>query len=211
MQIVPAVNAKSFDEVKKQIETASGFADLIHIDVVDGKFAPNVTWGSPEELESIKYQVSGIKFEIHLMVRNPEEVIDAWLRTGVVKRVVVHLEAITDSVLILEKCRKYGAQAMLAINPETEVERLFAHSDFEAFQILAVPPGLPGQQFQPHCLAKLGSLRRKFPDAIIEVDGGINLETARLIKEAGANIAISASYVFGDQDPRGAYERLKAL
>lgn len=213
MQVVPAINAASFDEAKKQIETASEFAELIHIDIVDGKFAPNVTWGSPSELEKLKAISYKLKagFEVHLMVKNPEEVLGAWLRTGLVKRIIVHLEAMTDSVYILEKCKKYKVEAMLSINPETEVERLFAHADFSAFQILAVHPGLPGQQFQPQCLAKIGSLRRKFPNAIIEVDGGINPETGRLAKDAGATALVSASYIFDDPDPKKAYERLKNL
>ena len=136
---------------------------------------------------------------------------DAWLGTGIVRRVIIHLEAMTDPVLILEKCKKYKADAVLSINPETEVERLFAHTDFNAFQILAVHPGLAGQQFQPQSLAKLGFLRKKFPNAIIEVDGGINLETGKLVKQQGADMLVSASYIFKDQNPREAYERLKAV
>lgn len=213
MQVIPAINCASYQEAKKRIEVAGGFADLIHIDVVDGKFAPNVTWGSPEDLERLKTEMElKAMFEVHLMVQNPEGVLDAWLRTGLVKRVIVHLEAMTDSVYVLEKCKKYGVEAMLAINPGTEAERLSAHlDDFHCCQILAVFPGLAGQKFQPHVLEKLEYIRKRHPNVIIEVDGGMNAETAAQVKKAGADIAIAASYIFSDEHPKEAYERLVAL
>ena len=214
MQIVPAINTTSRDEAKKQISEASGFADLIHLDIVDGKFAPNVTWGSPEELGAIcaENKLDKTKFEIHLMVQNPEGVLDSWLRTGLVQRVIVHLEAMTDSVYILEQCKKYGVEAILAVNPTTEAERLGAHlDDFHYCQILAVYPGLAGQKLQPHALEKVEFLRKQYPNVIIEMDGGINLETAQLAKKAGADILVAASYIFSDPDPKEAYERLRNL
>lgn len=213
MQVIPAINCASYREAKRQIEVAGSFTDLIHIDVVDGKFAPNITWGSPEDLERLKTEMElKAKFEIHLMVQDPEGVLDAWLRTGLVKRVIVHLETMTDSVYIVEKCKKYGVEAMLAINPGTEAERLSAHlDDFHYCQMLAVFPGLAGQKFQPHVLEKLEYIRKRHPNVIIEVDGGMNPETAAQVKKAGADIAIAASYIFSDENPKEAYERLSAL
>lgn len=212
MQVLPVVNAASRSEAEERLKKASELSSLIHVDVVDGKFAPNVTWGTPEELESIKGQVSGIKIEIHLMVQNPESVLDAYLRTGLVARVIVHLEAMTDSVYILEKCKKYGVEAMLAINPGTEVERLAAHlDDFHYCQILAVFPGLAGQKFQPQVLGKIEWVRKQYPNVIIEVDGGINAETAGAVKKAGADIVVAASYIFTHEDLKKAYEQLKNI
>ncbi|MEK9186552.1 MAG: hypothetical protein AAB885_03130, partial [Patescibacteria group bacterium] len=157
-------------------------------------------------------QDSSLKFELHLMVSNPESVIDGWLRTGMVKRVIVHLESMTDSVYLIEKCKKYGAECMLAINPGTEVERLYAHaSDFKYFQILAVYPGLAGQEFKQEIINKIKSLRKQVPNAIIEIDGGINPETAKLCKEAGADILVSASYIWGNNNPKKAYEELLSI
>lgn len=214
MQVLPAINTTSRDEAKMQIETARKFADVIHIDVVDGKFAPNMTWGSVDDLEKLKaesYKLAA-KLELHLMVQNPESVLDAYLRTGLVVRVIVHLEAMTDSVYILEKCKKYGVEAMLAINPGTEVERLAAHlDDFHYCQILAVFPGLAGQKFQPQVLKKIEWVGKQYPNVIIEVDGGINAETAGAVKKAGADIVVAASYIFTHEDPKKAYEELKNL
>lgn len=208
MQVIPAINATSFNGAKKQIEQAVKFAELIHIDIVDGKFAPNTTWGSPDELSKVGGQISNVSFEIHLMVENPEAVIEDWLKAGA-KRIIVHLESITDSVYIIETCEYYGAEAVLAINPETEMEKLLAHTDeFKAFLLLAVYPGLAGQKFQHQIVSKIEFLRERAPNVKIEVDGGINLETAKLAKEAGADILVSASYIFGSENPKKAYEQL---
>lgn len=233
MQIIPAINAPDFETAEKQIKQAAEIFETlpsgalasaealakegwVHLDITDGVFSPAQIWGNPEELEklvsSIKYKVLSIKFEIHLMVSNPEEVIDSWLRTGIVKRVIVHLEAMTDSVYVLEKCRKYGAEAMLAINPGTEVERLLAHKDdFKYFQILAVSPGPAGQKINTDVFEKIKFIRKNVSDAIIEVDGGINPETAKLCKDAGADIVVSASYIFNSGNPGAAFEKLSKL
>lgn len=214
MQVLPVVNAVSRSEAEQKLKKAGELSSLIHIDVVDGKFAPNVTWGSPEELGKFKVQNPNFKsrLEIHLMVQNPEGVLDAYLRTGLVARVIVHLEAMMDSVYILEKCKKYGIEAMLAINPGTEAERLLAHlDDFHYCQILAVFPGLAGQKFQPHVLEKIALIKKQRPNVILEVDGGITAETAAAAKKAGADIVVSASYIFESPDPNKAYEGLKNL
>ncbi|MBI2024741.1 MAG: hypothetical protein HYT03_01435 [Candidatus Harrisonbacteria bacterium] len=219
MQIIPAINAPDFETAEEQIKTAAEFfSDLpsgalakegwIHIDVTDGIFSPAQIWGNPEELK--KLEIENLKLEIHLMVSNPEGVIDSWLRTKMVKRVIIHLEAMTDSVYILEKCRKYGAEAMLAINPGTEAERLLAHKDdFKYFQLLGVKPGWAGQKFNEKILDKIRFIKRNIPNAIIEIDGGVNGDNAKDLKEAGADILVSASYIFKNKDPKKAYETLK--
>ena len=212
MQVLPVINVQTAEEAVKKMEAAAGFADLVHLDIEDGVFLPRKNWGSPEELAKllkVNGQLLNVKLEVHLMVSNPEAVLDAWLRTGLVKRVIVHLEAMTDSVYILEKCKKYGAEAMLALNPGTETERALAHKDdFRYFQMLAVQPGPSGQKFDAKILDKIRFLKAKVPNAIIEVDGGVNLETAALIKNAGGEIIVSDSYIFGSDDPKKAYENL---
>jgi ribulose-phosphate 3-epimerase len=146
------------------------------------------------------------------MVEMPEAVIDAWLRTGLVKRVIVHLEAMTDPVYILEKCERFEAQAMLAINPGTDATRLLAHTDdFKYMQILAVYPGLAGQKFKPEIIEKIKFLKAKAPNVTIEVDGGINLEIVQQCKDAGAEIFVSASYILSNENPRQAFESLKKV
>lgn len=203
-------------DAKKQIERDAGFAEWLHIDVSDGQFTPHTSWGNPEDLKTLvasgQSLMANVKFEVHLMVANPEATVDAWLRTGVVKRIVVHLEAMTDSVYLLEKCKKYGAEAVLAINPGTEAERLLAHAgDFKYMQVLAVPPGPSGQKFDAKMPEKVRWIRKNIPDAIIEVDGGVNLEAAKIYKEAGADILVSGSFIADSSDPAQSYVDLSLL
>lgn len=208
MKVIPAINATSFEEVEKLITQAAEFSNEIHIDVVDGKFAPNKTWGSPDDLSKVDGKWSNVVFEIHLMVENPEAIVEDWLKTGA-KRIIVSLESITDPVYIIETCEYYGAEAVLAVNPETEMEKLLAYTDeFKSFLLLAVHPGLAGQKFQHQVIGKIEFLRERAPNAKLEVDGGINQETAKLAKEAGADIIVSASYIFGNPEPKKAYEEL---
>ncbi|OGY64494.1 MAG: hypothetical protein A3I24_03950 [Candidatus Harrisonbacteria bacterium RIFCSPLOWO2_02_FULL_41_13b] len=217
MQIIPAINTKNFKEAKKQIEIASQVVPaggVIHIDVTDGKFTSNITWGDPQELQELltSYKLLIANFEIHLMVNNPEEVIEDWAKTRLFGRIIVHLESMKDSEYILSRCRKYGSEPVLAINPTTDVKKLEPYLDkFPAFQILAVTPGLAGQKFNVEVIHKIKFLKKAAPGVKIEVDGGINLETAKLCKEAGADIVVSASYILNSDNPKEAYAKLSGI
>lgn len=225
MVVIPAINATDFEAVRKQIETAANFFPLvgelppevlekegwIHLDIVDGKFAPNITWGKAGDLGQLTTNNLQLKFEAHLMVVKPELEIEAWLENGI-KRIIVHLEAMSDPLFILDTCRKYDAQAGLSINPATSIEKLIPHiKNFKFIQILGVPPGLAGQKFDKKVLEKIKFLRKNYKDVIIEVDGGINLETAKLARKAGADIIVSASYIFRSKDPKKAFEELQKI
>ena len=239
MIVIPAINAASREEAEAQFKKIAPLAksqsnprgaELIHLDIADGKFAPRVTWGSPANLKNIV--ASGYtlvaRFEVHLMVQNPEAAVGAWLATGLVKRIIVHVEAMTDREAILSACEKYGAEAMLAIAPETPAERVMNKSArggsasggelgireekrFRALQVLAVPPGKAGQPFLPETLEKIRVLRVKFPRATIEVDGGITPQTAQRCAEAGADTVVSASYILRAADPLAAFQELQSF
>lgn len=175
--------------------------------------------------------------EIHLMVRNPMKVIAQWIKTGA-KRIIVHLEAIrnanprtyanTANILksIFQQCRANKIEIGLAINPETPVEKLIPYLITKKklvrvsprlvrvsprigfIQLLAVKPGLAGQKFQSKVLEKIKFLKKNFPKVTIEVDGGINLRTAKLCKKAGADILATASYIWDSADPAKFYKKL---
>ncbi len=216
MQIIPGFEGADEASVKTQYEKIKNLnpEGWIHLDITDVKFSPAVNWGSPEGLKSLVTSSQSLvsKVELHLMVGKPEAELDSWLKTGLVKRVIVHLEAMSDPIFLVAKCKEYGVEPMLAIKPDTEVERLFAHKgDFVAFQVLAVAPGWPGQKFGEDALKKIAWIREKIPNAIIEVDGGINPETARKCFEAGANLLVSTSYIQNSPDPVRAYKELEGL
>lgn len=221
MQIIPAINCSDFACVAEKIKKAGEFgADWIQIDIADGKFTPHKTWNNPQDLENIQ-----INMEVHLMVENPQEVVDDWIKAGI-KRIFVHYEALAEvgrknpdtnarDILnfILEKGRLADVGIGLAISPVTPIEEIVSYFDkVKHIQILAVDPGLAGQKFQISVLDKIKFLEGNgFVDVVVEVDGGINLETAKLCKEAGADILVSASYIWNNKDPKAAFEELKSL
>ncbi|PIT92655.1 MAG: ribulose-phosphate 3-epimerase [Candidatus Harrisonbacteria bacterium CG10_big_fil_rev_8_21_14_0_10_42_17] len=212
MEVIPSINTETFEATEERIVHASQFADWLHIDVTDGIFTKNYTWGKPNELKTIiqKHALT-TNFEVHLMVTNPELLVEPWIRCGA-KRVIVHIETLSRPPELLTTIKLLQAEVMLSSKPGTPVDRfsIYAH-DFSQFQILSVDPGLPGQPFQDEALGRIRTLREKLPDVTIEVDGGINLETAQLCRDAGANRLISASYIFNSPDPKAAYDKLAGL
>lgn len=219
MTVIPAIDCIDFACVYTRVKQAAGFlkwGEWLHLDVADARFTFSRTWGSPEGISNLKSEIPNLKnlnWEIHLMVEEPERVAEAWLRAGA-QKLIVHVETLTPESAdeILDIARRYHAEVMLSSNPETRLDNVTNPlSKFSQFQVLAVHPGPAGQRFLPLTLEKVKFLRQKFPDAKIEVDGGINLETARLAKAAGANILVSTNYIFGSRSPQSAYETLDSL
>lgn len=210
MEIIPVINCPDAESVSERAEKISGFAKWAHIDVSDAAFTFNKSWGNASEWPKIG---QNLNLEIHLMVENPEKEIDSWLRIGA-KRIIVHLETINEETFteMRKKTDREKVQLMVAINPETPVSKLgiFLKKAY-AFQLLAVYPGPSGQKFQPIVIDKIKFLRSERPDAIIEVDGGINEEVAKICKTAGANILTASSYIFNSPDPKASYEKLSAI
>lgn len=213
MQVIPGIEGADADSVRAQYEKVKDLnpEGWIHFDVTDGKFSPAMNWGSPEGLKTLVTSNRSLvtKVELHLMVEDAEKVLGDWLNTKILKRVVVHLEAMSDPVFVVAKCKEYGVEPVLAIKPETEIERVFAHKDdFRSFQVLAVNPGWSGQKFDEKVLAKIHWLKEKIPNVIIEIDGGVNPEVAKKCYDAGASVLISTSYIQKSSDPKKAYEEL---
>lgn len=145
------------------------------------------------------------------MVENPDEVFESWFKAGA-KRIIVHLESVKNPEAISEIAKSYDAEVMLAILPDTSAEKLLPYAKrFQYFQILCVSPGPSGQKFHEACLGKVKFLQEKLPGATIEVDGGINLETDRLAKDAGADILVSGAYILNSSDPEKAYKELSLI
>ena len=213
MQVIPSINASNFEAVEELVGKAKKFlprtTGWLHFDIGDGAFSSIKTWDEPAEFKKLK--LGSIKSEVHLMVEDPEVVAKSWLEAGA-KRLIVHLEETRNLEIISDLCQQYKADLMIAINPDTIVENLLPYLDeIKYFQILGVTPGKAGQQFQKEVLEKIELLRERAPNVKIEVDGGVDLETAKLIKEAGADMIVSASYVFNNAEPKEAYNQLKAI
>jgi len=229
MKIAPSINCPDFACVTHKFLDARQYFPKdtwLHIDVADAKFTYNKSWGNPEELKKLldKHPELHFNIEVHLMVEEPEEAVKEWVDLPI-KRVIVHLEAIQDQRYrkkkmdpdhviesILKRCVSRGIEVMLSTNPETDLEGAEGLLEyFSHHQVLAVRPGPAGQKFLPAVIPKIKFLREQFPNATIEVDGGINLETAKLCRGAGADILVAGSYTFESENPKEAYEELERL
>lgn len=229
INIAPSINCPDLACVTHKFLDASRFFPKdtwLHIDVADARFTYNKSWGNPEELKNLleKHREFQFNMEVHLMVEEPEEAIKKWVDLPI-KRVIVHLEAIKDQRFrkkkmspdhvienILKRCVSRGIEVMLATNPESNLENEKEWLEyFTAHQVLAVRPGPAGQSFLMPVLGKIKLLREQFPNATIEVDGGINLETAKICKEAGADILVAASYIFDSSNPKEKFEELSKI
>lgn len=214
MNVIPAINEVSFFEVEKKIKQAADFGAVwVHLDVSDGKFTANQLWNNPKDLRElgIRNKELRIKFEVHLMVENPDEVFEDWIDAGA-KRIIVHLESVKDIESMIEKCELLNAELFLAINPDTPADKLFEYENrSDGFLILAVAPGRAGQKFREDQLEKIRTLRQRFPDAKIIVDGGVNLENAPHMKSAGADMLVAASAIWGIGNPADNFRKLQSI
>lgn len=203
--ILSADFARLAEEVKK-IEDAG--ADMLHIDVMDGHFVPNITIG-PAVVESLR-QVSSLEFDVHLMIENPEKYVEAFAKAGA-DHITVHLEATKHIHRVVQQLKTIGVSAGVALNPATSLEPLtYILQDLDMILLMTVNPGFGGQSFIPAVLPKIvalsGILQEVNPLCRIEVDGGINIDTARLVSRAGAEILVAGAAVFGSADPGKAIE-----
>ncbi len=198
MQLIPTINEQNFEEIKKKVALIENLVDFVQFDIADGKFTSYVTWNNPTDLLILNPYLN---FEIHLMVESPEKIIEDWLKIPNVRRVIVHLETINEESFnqIFSLTNKYQKQLGLAIESKTPWEALAPYVNrIDFVQVLAVLSGPAGQAFEFSNLEKIKNIKKNYPHLTIEVDGGVNNETAPLIKIAGADIINSSSYLFSD-------------
>lgn len=215
MKIIPAINCKIFACVTKRIKEAQTFlpkGGWLQIDISDGKFNPNKSWNNPEALATwLKdNKITDINVEVHLMVVDPKPLVMRWLEAGA-KRVIVHVEAITEKDVLFLKGFGKG-KVGIALAPATPIKKAEPYVEhFPFVQLLAVKPGYSGQKFERKVLEKIVFLKALHPEVTIEVDGGVNNTTAPTLKDAGADILVSGSYIFDAKDKKAAYQELKRI
>jgi len=209
-EIIPTILVKNFKEAKERIKKVEDYVDWVQLDIMDGIFVNNETFNNPKELKGLKTKV---KLEAHLMVQNPEKVIDKWLE--VVDRVIIHFESkITNRELgireLIKKVHKKKKEIGLALNPETHysVATPFL-KDLDLVLIMTVQPGWGGQEFKEWTLDKIKFLRKHWPNGNIEVDGGINYENVEKVIKAGANLICAGTYILKSKSIKQAVEKLK--
>jgi ribulose-phosphate 3-epimerase len=188
-------------------------ADMFHLDVMDGRFVPNISYGIPviEQLRNASKKI----FDVHLMIEEPEKLTPAFHKAGA-DILIVHLETCRNLHSNIQQIRSLGMKPAVAINPHTPVELLHdILEDLYHVLIMTVNPGFGGQSFIPHSLEKVREMKKMIRktgrEILIEVDGGINLENAPALIEAGADILVAGSSIFKSKDPRETIRLLKRI
>ena len=208
IQVIPTIIAKDFQELQEKIKKIELYVEWAQLDIMDGDFVNNSTWRSPADLKNLE---TNLNLEAHLMINNLEEVLDDWISSGV-KRIIFHYEATDKHEEIIEKIKESGLEVGLAINPETSLEKI---DDFikklDLVLIMTVIPGFGGQEFLEETLGKIKELRGDYKDVNIEVDGGINLESASKAVQAGANLLASGSVIFKSDNIEEIIKKLKNI
>jgi len=199
IQISPSILSADFSQLGNEIKRLEeGGADLIHVDVMDGHFVPNLTIGPPV-IEALKKNCS-IKFDVHLMISPVHKYIKAYSDAGA-DIITIHPEATDDLPASIQKIKDLGKQVGLSLNPETKINVIKDYlNEIDLVLIMSVNPGFGGQKFMPEVLDKIRELKsiqiKQNIDFDIEIDGGINFENSKIAIEAGANILVSGTTIF---------------
>lgn len=239
VEIIPAILPENIDDLREKLSLISGIAPLTQIDICDGKFTPTKTWpykkGVDETFLKIVGQEEGfpfwdsVDFEADFMVKHPENIIDSWISAGA-KRIIIHIESTPDTLSLIRKIRleyqhknesSYGVEIGVALNIDTSNEEIYDilntlkeedNMPIDFVQFMGIENiGYQGEPFDERVFEKIRDLRERFPETIISVDGGVSLENATELIEAGANRLVSGSAIFESGDIAGTIEIFQGL
>lgn len=211
IKIAPSILSADFGNLKEEIKAVEkAGADLLHIDVMDGNFVPNLSLG-PVVVKSVR-SASKLFFDCHLMVQNPGMFVEPFVKAGA-DLITVHAECVSDLPAMLDKIHSYGVNAAVAINPATPasaVEGILDKADM--ILVMSVVPGFGGQKFMAEVLDKVREIRNMpgGKDIMIEIDGGINKDTAKEAAKAGVDILVAGSAVYGAESYKEAIDEIRA-
>lgn len=214
LQIAPSILSADFGRLAEEIRAVDeAGADQIHVDVMDGRYVPNITIG-PLIVKAAR-KATKKPLDVHLMIVEPEKYVEAFAEAGA-DTVTVHAEAATHLHRIIQQIKATGARAGVSLNPSTPPEVLdYVLEDVDQILVMSVNPGFGGQSFIPAVVPKIAKLRANLDrigrakDVDIEVDGGINAHTAFEVVQAGANLLVAGSAVFNQDDYRAAMEAIR--
>ncbi len=199
MKVAPSMLACDFANIGSEIKKiTSANADLIHLDVMDGHFVPNISFGADIITAMRKY--TNLPFDVHLMISNPFKYIKNFVKSGA-DIITFHIEAEKNVTKTIKKIKNYGVKPGLAIKPNTPAEAVFPYlKHIYMVLVMTVEPGFGGQSFMIDMMKKVDQIKSKSkienPDLLIEVDGGINLETIKYAEKAGVDISVAGTSVF---------------
>jgi ribulose-phosphate 3-epimerase len=212
VKIAPSILSADFAKLGAEVlDVEQGGADLIHVDVMDGHFVPNITIG-PLIVEAIR-PVTKLPLDVHLMIEDPDQYIEAFAKAGA-DYITVHVEATRHLHRTLHLIKSLGVKAGVVLNPATPVETIqHIIADIDMVLLMSVNPGFGGQKFIPEVLPKIKKVKElaaeKGAAIEIEIDGGVNPETAKLCIEAGATVLVAGSAVYNQEDRKKAIELIR--
>jgi ribulose-phosphate 3-epimerase len=214
IQIAPSILAADFARLGESIRMVeTGGADLLHLDIMDGHFVPNISFGPPV-VASVR-KVTTLPLDVHLMIEDPDAYVEAFAEAGA-NWISVHVETCRHLDRTLNLIRSFGIEAGVVLNPATPLSTLDEALRLADYVLLmSVNPGFGGQQFLPYVLEKIQRLRKviqhKGLSARIEVDGGVSFENLADLVHSGAQVLVVGSHVFGDPNPTAVVRRMKEL
>jgi ribulose-phosphate 3-epimerase len=203
VKIAPSILSANFAKLGEEIiAVEKGGADYIHVDVMDGHFVPNITIG-PLIVDAIR-PVTKLPLDVHLMIENPDQYIEAFAKAGA-DYITVHVEACRHLHRTIHLIKSFGVKAGVVLNPATPVDTIqHVIADIDMVLLMSVNPGFGGQKFIPEVLPKIRAVKQmadqKGLSIEIEIDGGVNPETAKLCIEAGANVLVAGSAIYNEED-----------
>lgn len=204
-EVIPGILEKEWSEIEKKLELLKPFAKSVHIDIIDGKFADNITFLDPSPFK--KYEQDFL-LELHMMVENPIDYLKPWAEAGF-QRFIAHIEKMTDPVEFVAQGQLLGAVG-LAIDGPTEIDVLEKYNlnDLDCLLVMTINAGFSGQEFNPEHLNKVKKIKEKYSYLPVEVDGGINNETIIKAKEAGASRFVTTSHLYKSENIKDEFVRL---
>lgn len=220
MEIIPAILPKDYAELEEKIELIKGIAPMVQIDICDGKFVPQAGWPYKKQdnnFDAILKEEKGmpywedVDFEIDLMMADPEQEVEHWLTTGA-KRIIIHLESTKNMDRIIGELQGL-VEIGIAIGLDTPVDDIapFIH-DIDVVQCMGIKRiGFQGEPFDERVLEKVRELKARFPERLVSVDGGVNMETAEQLREAGADRLIVGSAIFASENVVQALDELAGV
>lgn len=204
-ELSPSLLSADFGYVMRDVDSITPYCNYLHLDVMDGHYVPNLTIGVPV-IKSIRKH-SDLIFDTHLMITNPEEFIEPFADAGS-DYITFHIECSNEPFKLIEKIRKLGKKAGVAIHPDTPAQALYPFLEKDACDlilVMSVRPGFGGQSYIPESTSRIAEYRRLLDengsDALLSVDGGINVNTIKEAADAGAKLLVAGSAVFGKDDP----------
>ena len=213
MKISPSLLAADYACLKESIAKVEPAVDMLHLDVMDGNFVPNISFG-PCVIEAIRPH-SKLFFDVHLMIERPERYIEVFRKAGA-DGITIHVESTENPAEVLKAIRALGAKPAISISPDTEVEAIFPLLPLcDMVLVMTVYPGFGGQKLIPRCLDKVRALKAEIArlglDIPVEADGGIGNGNLAEVLEAGVDVVVAGSAVFGAADPTAAVAQMREI